>query len=116
MLTHPFALDNVEEQKTIRHQHPADIVQDHLVIRLMLEVAEGIAHEHDAVERCVPGLEPAGIAFVKGDLQMLGLRPFPRQTDEVAGAVDAGDLSEPAPGKFHGVTALSAAEIEHFVV
>ncbi len=87
-----------------------------LVVLLVGEVAERVAHDGDAVEARLGQARIARVAFLEHDLEALGLRPLLGEAHEVARAVDAGDVLEAAAGQLQAVAPLAAAQIEDLAV
>ncbi len=87
-----------------------------LVVLLVGEVAERVAHDGDAVEARLRQPRVARVAFLEHDLQPLGLRALLGEAHQVARAVDAGDVLEAAAGELEAVAALAAAQIEDLAV
>ena len=116
VLGHVGAVGDVEHQLAGRPQDLADAGQHLLVVLLVGEVAERVAHDGDAVEAVLGQARVARVAFLEQDLQALGLRALLGQADEIARAVDAHDVLEAAAGQLQAVAALAAAQVEDLAV
>ena len=82
----------------------------------MLEVAERIAHDIDAVEGACPRRQERAIAFEKGDIQPKGIGALARDPEQISRLIRAADAFESALRKFERVTALTAAQVQNPVV
>ena len=116
MLVHVGAVGDVEHQLARGAQDLADGGQDLLVVLLVGEVAEGVAHDGDAIDAALGQPRVAGIALLEQHLQALGLRPLLGETHEIARAVEAHHVLEAAPGELQAVPALAAAQVEDVAV
>ncbi len=112
VLGHVGAVGDIEHDLARGTQHLADRRQHLLVVLLVGEVAERVAHDGDAVEARLREPRVAGIAFLEHDAQRFGLGALAGEPDEVARAVDTHHVLEPAPGEFQHVPALAAAQVE----
>ena len=65
----PAAVDQVERQRPLRREAAPDRFEQRAVVVDMLEIAERVAHQVDAVERSLPAQAAARIAFEKVDDQ-----------------------------------------------
>src|SRR3546814_8435020 len=109
MLAHPGAVDEVHGDDAARAQRPHLRFEHGGVVLLAVEIAEGIAHQADAVEARLRNAELARVAFLEGDRQTLLLGTLAAEAHEVARTVDAVDVAEAAPRKLQAVPALAAA-------
>jgi len=116
MAAHPIAVGQVHDQRAARGERPLHRLEDGDIVLLAVEIAEGIAEDADAVKAALRHAELAGIALVerKGEVPLAGA--LAREPDEIARAVDAGDLLEAAAGQLERVATLTAAEVENAVV
>ena len=113
---HVGAVGDVEHELAGGAQDLADRRQHLLVVLLVGEVAERVAHDGDAVEARLRQARVARVAFLEHDLQPLGLRALLGEAHEIARAIDAGDVLEAAAGELDAVAALAAAQIEDLAV
>ena len=116
VIGHVGAVGDVEHELAGRAQDLADGRQDLLVILLVGEVAERVAHDGDAVEAHVGQTRVARVAFLEHDLQPLVLRPLLGEAHEIAGAVDAGHVLEAAACQLQAVAPLAAAQVEDVAI
>ena len=116
MLRHISAVGDVEHELAGRAQDFADRGQDFLVILLVGEVAERIAHDGNAVEAAFRQPRIARVTFLEDDVQAFVLGAFARQPDEITRAVDTRNALEAAACQFQAVAALSAAQVENGAV
>ncbi len=116
VLVHVPAVGDVEHQLSAGPQDLADRGQDLLVVLLVGEVAERVAHDGDAIHAALGQAGIARVAFLEQHLQPFALRALLGEAHEVARAVEAHDVLEAAPGKLQAVPALPAAQIEDVAV
>ena len=69
------------------------------IVLRTLEIAEGVPQDADAVKVTVAEAKPPRIAFVKRDLQVALLGALAGQADQIAGAIEAGDIGKAAAGE-----------------
>jgi hypothetical protein len=110
VLVHVAAVGDVEHQLAAGAQDLADRGQDLLVVLLVGEVAERVAHDGNAIHAVLGQPRVARIAFLEQHLQAFALRPLLGEPHEVARAVEAHDMLEAAPGELQAVPALAAAQ------
>ena len=116
VIGHVGAVGDVEHELAGGAQDLADRRQNLLVVLLVGEVAERVAHDGDAVEARLRQARVARVAFLEDDLQPLVLRALLGEAHEIARAVDAGDVLEAAARQLEAVAALAAAQIEDLAV
>ena len=116
VIGHIGAVGDVEHQLAGGTQDLADGGEHLLVVLLVGEVAERVAHDGDAVEARLRQARVARIAFLEHDLQPLVLRALLGEAHEIARAVDAGDVLEAAARELETVPALAAAQVEDLAV
>ena len=116
VLVHVAAVGDVEHQLAAGAQDLADCSQDLLVVLLIGEVAERVAHDGNAIHAVLGQARVARIALLEQHLQAFALRPLLGKSHEVARAVEAHDVPEAAPGELQAVPALAAAQIEDVAV
>ena len=112
VIGHIGAVGDVEHELAGRAQDLADGRQHLLVVLLVGEVAERVAHDGDAVEAHLGQTRVAGVAFLEHDLQPLVLRALLGEAHEIARAVDARDVLEAAARQLQAVASLAAAQVE----
>ncbi len=116
VLVHVPAIGDVEHELSAGPQDLADRGQDLLVVLLVGEVAERVAHDGNAIHAVLGQARVARVAFLEQHLQPFALRPLLGEAHEVARAVEAHDVLEAAPGQLQAVPALAAAQIEDVAV
>ena len=116
VLGHVGAVGDVEHELAGGAQDLADRGQHLLVVLLVGEVAERVAHDGDAVEAVLRQARVARVAFLEHDLQAFVLRALLGEPHEIARAVDARDVLEAAAGELQAVPALAAAQVEDVAV
>ena len=116
VLVHVAAVGDVEHQLAAGAQDLADRGQDLLVVLLVGEVAERVAHDGNAIDAVLRQPRVARVAFLEQHLQAFALRPLLGEPHQVARAVEAHDVLEAAPGELQAVPALAAAQVEDVAV
>ena len=116
VLVHVAAVGDVEHQLAAGAQDLADRGQDLLVVLLVGEVAERVAHDGNAIHAVLRQARVARIAFLEQHLQSLGLRPLLGEPHQIARAVETHHVPEAAPGQLQAVPALAAAQVEDVAV
>ena len=116
VLVHVGAVGDVEHQLAAGAQDLADGGQHLLVVLLVGEVAEGVAHDGDAIDAALGQARVAGVALLEQHLQALGLGALLGEAHQVARAVEAHDVLEAAPGQLQAVPALAAAQVQDVAV
>ena len=116
VLVHVAAVGDVEHQLAAGPQDLADRGEDLLVVLLVGEVAERVAHDGNAIHAVLRQARVARIAFLEQHLQAFGLRPLLGEPHQIARAVETHDVLEAAPGQLQAVPALAAAQVEDVAV
>ncbi len=112
VLVHVPAVGDVEHELAAGPQDLADGRQDLLVVLLVGEVAERVAHDGDAIDAALRQARVARIAFLEQHLQAFVLRPLLGEPHEIAGAIEAHHMLEAAARQLQAMPALAAAQIE----
>ena len=116
VLVHVAAVGDVEHELAAGAQDLADRGQDLLVVLLVGEVAERVAHDGNAIDAVLRQPRVARVAFLEQHLQAFVLRALLGEPHEIARAVEAHDVLEAAPRQLQAVPALAAAQIEDVAV
>ena len=92
------------------------VVQDGQVIRLLLEIPERVAHDGNTVKKPVFKPELSRVPLPEIHRQLLLPGPLAGQPDQIAGAVNPGNIQEFSSGQFQAVPPLTAAEVKNIVI
>ena len=110
------AVGDVEHELAAGAQDLADRRQHLLVVLLVGEVAERVAHDGNAIHAALRQARVARVAFLEQHLQAFVLRPLLGESHEIAGAVEPHHVLEAAARQLQAVPALAAAQIEDVAV
>jgi hypothetical protein len=116
MLLHPFSAGQIESQSPACLQYPLDGTKNRKIVFLVIEVSERVSEKRNAIETIGGKTELAGVAFVKGDIQVFRFGSFAGEPYKISGAVQAGYILVSAPRQFQTVATLTAANIQVSVV
>src|SRR5262249_17322156 len=116
VFVHVPAIGDVEHQLAAGTQDLADRGQHLLVVLLVGEVAERVAHDGNAIHDVLREPWVARVTFLEDALQALALRPLFGEPHQVARAVKPHDVAKAASGKLQAVSALAAAQVENLAV
>ena len=116
MAAHPFAVHQIHDQRAARGERPPHRFEHREIVLGPVEIAERIAEDADAVEVAVAEPKAARVAFVKRHRQVALAGPLAGEPDQIARAVEAGDIAETAPRQFQRMPPLAAAQVEDAVV
>ena len=116
MMAHPVAVHQIHDERSAGGEGAVDRFEHGEIVLRTLEIAEGISQDADAVKVTVAEAKPPRIAFVKRDLQVALLGALAGQADQIAGAIEPGDIGKAAAGELERMAPLTAAQIEDAVV
>ena len=116
MTAHPFAIHQVHDQLAARSQCPLDRFENGEIVLRPLEIAEGVSEDADTIKFAIAEAEFASIALVKGNLQVALLGSLASKADQIARAIQPGNVLKTATRQFKRVSPLPAAQIENAVI
>jgi hypothetical protein len=112
-VAHPLAVHQVHDQHAAGGQSAAHGFEDREIVLRPIEIAERVAEDADAVEFAVAEAKAAGVTLVERHRQPGLPGALARQADQVARAVEPGDLAKAAARQFQRMPALAAAQVEN---
>src|SRR5262249_28652395 len=92
MAAHPVAVHQIHDQRAAGGERALDRFKHREVILRALEITERIAKDADAMEFGVAEAKTPRIAFVKRNLEVTLLGALAGETDQIAGAIEPGDV------------------------
>ena len=116
MVAHPVAIHQIHDQRSAGGERAFDRLEHGEIVLRALEIAERVAEDADAMKLAIAETKTPGITLVKRDLQVALPGALAGETDQIARAVEPGDVRKPAAGELERVTTLAAAQIENAVV
>ena len=99
MMAHPVAVHQIHDERSAGGEGAVDRFEHGEIVLRTLEIAEGIPQDADAVKVTVAEAKPPRIAFVKRDLQVALLGALAGQADQIARAIEPGDIGKAAAGE-----------------
>ena len=111
----PASVHDIKRHRPAGDERAPYRFEQDAVVRNIVEIAERIAHEVDAIELPAFGQAFPRIALAKRDRQRRRSRPLPGELNEKARMIETGDVVEPTPGKLKRVAALAAAQVQDSV-
>ena len=116
MAPHPLAVHHVHDEGAARGQRALHRLQHREIVFRPVEIAERVAEHADAMKFPVAEPEAARVAFVECHLQIALPGALAGEADQVARAVEPGDMLKAALRQFERVPSLTAAQIEDAIV
>src|SRR5438105_1062085 len=116
MMAHPVAIHQIHDERAARGQGSVDRFEHRQIVLRPLEIAKGIPEDADAMKVTVAEAKPPRIALVKRDLQVALLGALAGQSDQIARAVETGDIGKASTGEFERMAPLTTAQIENAIV
>ena len=113
---HPLAIHQIHDERSAGSQGALDRFEHREIVLRALEIAERVAQQADAMKFGLAEAKAPCVALVERDLQVALPGAFAREADQIARAVEPGDMRKAAPGEFERMAALAAAQIEDAVV
>src|SRR5205823_11080079 len=112
MRPHPLSVHQIHDQDAARGEGALHRFQHREVVFRPVEIAERIAEDADAMEFAVAEPKTPGVAFMEGDLQVALPGALAGEPDQIARAVEPGDLREASARQSQRTPALAAAPLE----
>ena len=117
MTAHPLAIHQIHDERSAGGEGALDRFEHGEIVLRTLEIAERVAQTGRRNEiRPSPRRKRRASPSWKRDLQVALPGAFAGEADQVARAVEPGDVRKAAPGEFERMAALAAAQIEDAVV
>src|SRR5207247_2004085 len=116
MAPHPLSVHQIHDEDAARGQCALDRLQHREIVFRPVEIAKRVAQNADAMKLPVAEPKTPRVAFVKGERQIALPGALAGEADQVARAVEPGDLLKAALRQLERVPALTAAQIEDAVV
>src|SRR5690348_3319752 len=108
-MAHPFAIHQVHDQLAADNQCPLGRFENGEIVLRPLEIAERISKYAHTMKFAIAEAEFSDIALVKGDLQVALLGALASKPDQIARAVQPGDVSKTAMRQFERMSSLPTA-------
>src|SRR5262249_30079939 len=105
-------VDGVDEERATGAKRSRDALDEALVLRLLVEVAERAREEVDRGVELAVEVELARIALEERRAEAFALRSLPRERDCPRAEVDAGDV-EPASRQLEAVASVATCDVQH---
>ena len=99
MMAHPVAIHQIHDERAAGGEGAVDRFEHGEIVLGTLEIAEGVPQDADAVKVTVAEPKPPRIALVKRDLQVALLGALAGQADQVARAIEPGDIGKASAGE-----------------
>src|SRR6516225_10760087 len=114
--THPLAIHQIHNKRPAGGEGTFDRFEHGEIVFLTLEVAKRVAEKADAMKLGVAKAKASRVTFVERDLKVALLGAFASEADQIARAVESGDVRKASPGKLQRMAALATAQIKDAVI
>src|SRR5215469_15624151 len=116
MVAHPVAVHQIHDERTAGTESAVYRFEHGEIILRTLEITKRISQNADTVKIAIAQAKPPCIALVKRHLQVAVLGALACQADQIARAVEPGDIGKAAAGELERMPALAAAQIEDAII
>src|SRR5246127_4261976 len=99
MTTHPLAIHQIHNERPTGSERALDRFEHGEIVLRPLEITKRVTQKADAMKVAVAKAKASCIPLVKRDLQAALLSAFAGEADQIARAVEAGDMRKAAPGE-----------------
>ena len=116
MRPHPLAVHQIHDQDAARGEGALDRFEHRQIVLRPVEIAKRVAEDTDTVKFAIAESEAARVAFMERSLQIALPGTLAGEADQIARAIEPGDVLKAAARQFEGMPTLTAAQIEQAIV